>query len=112
MKSVPGSKMYTFEEMCDIVGCVAMEYGVEKVYLFGPRARKEEQEGSDYDFFIVPGKLRGLIRLCGLINALSNALGTEVNVVPEGSADDDFRMEIFRDRKLVYEARGKGSFLI
>jgi len=104
MGSGTGNEKHTFEEMCDIVGRVAAEYGVEKVYLFGSRARDEEHDGSDYDFFIVPGKLRGLIRLCGLINTLSDALGAEVDVVPEGSADDELRMEIFRDRRLVYEA--------
>jgi len=104
MESAPLVQKYSFEEMCGIVGRIAAEYGVERVYLFGSRARGEEREGSDYDFFIVPGKLRGLIRLCGLINALSDALGAEVDVVPEGSGDEDLRGEIFRDRRLVYES--------
>jgi len=85
------------------VGRVAAEYGVEKVYLFGSRARGDEHEGSDYDFFIVPGKLRGLIRLSSLIIALGDALGAEVDVIPEGSVDDRLSIEIFHDRKLVYE---------
>jgi predicted nucleotidyltransferase len=43
-------RRYSFEEICDIVGSVAAEYGVEKVYLFGSRARGDGHEGSDYDF--------------------------------------------------------------
>jgi predicted nucleotidyltransferase len=97
-------RKYSFEEICDIVGSVAVKYGVEKVYLFGSRAREDGNEGSDYDFFIIPGKLRGLIRLSGLINDLADALGSDVDVIPEGSVSETFTKEIFRDRRLVYEA--------
>ena len=104
MGSVSDTGKLSFEEMCGVVGSVAAEYGVEKVYLFGSRARGDGHEGSDYDFYIVPGKLRGLIRLCGLINDLSDALGSSVDVVPEGSISESFIEDIFRDRRLVYEA--------
>ncbi|MDR0791620.1 MAG: nucleotidyltransferase domain-containing protein [Methanomassiliicoccaceae archaeon] len=104
MDSVSGTRKLSFEEMCDVVGQVAARYGVDKVYIFGSRARGDEREGSDYDFYIKPGNLRGLIKLSGLISALADALGAEVDVIPEGSADDEFVKEIFRERRLVYEA--------
>jgi len=103
MDSVSGVRKHSFEEMCSIVSPVAARYGVEKVYLFGSRARGDDREGSDYDFYIKPGKLRGLIKLNGLIFALADALGTEVDVIPEGAVDESFGREILRDRRLVYE---------
>ena len=35
-------KEYTFEELCQIVGAIAAEYGILKVYLFGSRARGDK----------------------------------------------------------------------
>ena len=95
---------FSFEEMRGIVSSIAARYGVEKVYIFGSRARGDDHEGSDYDFSIVPGRLRGLIRLCGFISALTDALGAAVDVVPEHLTDEEFNKEILRDRRLVYEA--------
>ena len=66
------AKKHSFDEMRNIVGSVAARYGVKRIYLFGSRARGDECEGSDYDFFIMPGKLRGLIGLSGLISALAD----------------------------------------
>lgn len=97
-------RRHSFDDICDIVGSVAAEYGVHKVYLFGSMARGDDHEGSDYDFYIVPGNLRDLIQLSGFVSDLTEALGAEVDVVPEGSADEDLSREIFRDRRLVYEA--------
>ena len=103
MGSISDIRKHSFNEMCDIVGPVAARFGVEKVYLFGSRARGDESEGSDYDFYIKPGNLRGLIKLNGLIFALADALGAEVDVIPEGSVNEDFDKEILCDRRLVYE---------
>ncbi|MCL2142983.1 MAG: nucleotidyltransferase domain-containing protein [Methanomassiliicoccaceae archaeon] len=105
MGSVPEVRRRSFDEVRSIVAPVVARYGVEKVYLFGSRARGDEREGSDYDFFIMPGKLKGLIGLSGLISALADALGAEVDIVPDGSVmDSDLSKEILRDRRLVYEA--------
>lgn len=102
MTSAPSPREHSFEEICEIVGRIAAEYGVEKVYLFGSRARGDEHEGSDYVFFIISGKLRGLIRLSGLMIALSEALGGNVDVIPEGSVSEDISREIFPDMRPVY----------
>ena len=105
MEPVSDVRRHSFDEVRNIVGPVAARYGVEKVYLFGSRARGDEREGSDYDFFIIPGKLRGLIGLSGLVSALADALGAEVDIVPDGSVMcKDLSKEISRDRRLVYEA--------
>lgn len=104
MKSAHVAPEYSFEDVCNIVRSVAEKYGVEKVFLFGSRARGDNSKKSDYDFIIVPGKLRGLIELSGFIIDLADALGTEVDVIPEAAMDEDFSREVLQDRRTVYEA--------
>jgi hypothetical protein len=94
----------SIEELRSIVAPVAEKYGVEKIYLFGSRARGDEKEGSDYDFSIVPGRLEGIIKLSGFILALSDALGTDVDVLPELTKNESLNREILRDRRLIYES--------
>jgi hypothetical protein len=104
METVTYAGELSFDDVRNIVGSVAKRYGVEKVYLFGSRARGDNHGGSDYDFSIVPGKVDDLIRLCSFISALTDALGTDVDVVPETLKDEDFNKELLRDRRVVYEA--------
>ncbi|MCL2318336.1 MAG: nucleotidyltransferase domain-containing protein [Methanomassiliicoccaceae archaeon] len=95
----------TFEELCEIVAPIAEKRGVERVYLFGSRARGDNGEKSDYDFYIIPGRIRSLIGLSGLLQDLKEALGEDVDIVSENPRiNDDFLQEALRDRRLVYEA--------
>ena len=97
-------KEYTFEELCQIVGAIAAEYGILKVYLFGSRARGDNTEGSDYDFCILTPDDYGLFEVGGFYADLRDALGTDIDVVCEESLRDDFSREVLRDRRLLYEA--------
>ena len=94
-----------FEELCEIVAPIAEKRGVDKIYLFGSRARGDSDEKSDYDFYIVPGRIRSLIGLSGLMQDLEEALGTKVDIVSEDPyIGKEFFQEVLRDRRLVYEA--------
>ena len=97
-------KEYTFEELCQIVGAIAAEYGILRVYLFGSRARGDNTEGSDYDFCILTPDDYGLFEVGGFYADLRDALGTDIDVVCEESLRDDFSREVLRDRRLLYEA--------
>ena len=114
-------KEYTFEELCQIVGAIAAEYGILKVYLFGSRARGDNRPDSDYDFCIVAPKGMnrpdsdydfcivapkgmGLFKMGGFYGKLEEALGTEIDIVSERALRDDFSREVLRDRRLLYEA--------
>ena len=95
---------HTVEELSRIVGRIAAGYGMRRVYLFGSRARGDNRPDSDYDFCIVAPKGMGLFRMGGFYGRLEEALGTEVDVVSERAMSDDFSKEVFRDRRLLYEA--------
>jgi len=94
-----------FEELCKIVAPIAKKRGVDRIYLFGSRARGDGDVESDYDFFIIPGCIKSLIGLSGLMQDLEEALGSNVDIISEDPhIKEDFLQEVLRDRRLVYEA--------
>ncbi|MDR3205571.1 MAG: nucleotidyltransferase domain-containing protein [Candidatus Methanoplasma sp.] len=91
------------ERIRGIVAPIALKYGVERMYLFGSRARGDYTDDSDHDFCIVPGDIHGLICLSKFMTDLEGALGTEVDIVFERSASPSFAETISHERKLIYE---------
>lgn len=98
------AKEYTFEELCQIVGAIAAEYGILRVYLFGSRASGDNRPDSDYDFCVKTPKGMGLFKMGGFYGKLEEALGTRIDIVCEGSILDDFSRSISKDMRLLYEA--------
>jgi len=94
-----------FEELCKVVSPIARKRGVDRVYLFGSRARGDNGAESDYDFYIIPGSINSLIGLSGLMRDLEEALGRDVDIISEDPhIKEDLLQEVLRDRKLIYEA--------
>ena len=98
------AKEYTFEELSRIVGGIAAEYGMRRVYLFGSRARGDNRSDSDYDFCVLTDDGCTLFTLGGFYSDLRDAIGTEIDIVSEDAIEGDFREEVLRDRILLYEA--------
>ncbi|MDR1955122.1 MAG: nucleotidyltransferase domain-containing protein [Candidatus Methanoplasma sp.] len=93
-----------FEELCEVVAPTAEKYGADSTYLFGSRARGNNSENSDYDFYVKLGQIRGL-KLCGLLRELEEVLGNSVDIMTEGARSrDDLSQEIFREMRPVYES--------
>jgi len=65
------------------VGVVLERYGAVNVRVFGSVARGDAREDSDLDLLVdlLPGKGNPLMRLAGLSEELSTALGVQVDVV-------------------------------
>ncbi|MDR1690706.1 MAG: nucleotidyltransferase domain-containing protein [Candidatus Methanoplasma sp.] len=94
-----------FEELCTAVAPIAKKYDIYGIYLFGSRARNEIHDNSDYDFFVVLGPKKNLIKICGLLRELEETLGEKVDIVTDGAQlTEDFMQEVFRERRLVYES--------
>jgi len=71
-------KVYSVDEIRDIVREVARRYGVERVYLFGSYARGEAKPGSDIDLRIDRGKMRDLFELAGFSQDLQDRFNREL----------------------------------
>lgn len=94
-----------FDRLCKLVAPIARKHKINKMYLFGSRARNEFDSDSDYDIYVVSDEITSLIHLSSLILDLKDALNSEVDVVIENECiGNEFLKEVLRDRRLVYEA--------
>lgn len=96
---------YSIEEMKRIIAPIAKQYGVERIFLFGSRARGDNTPESDVDLRVDRGQA-GLFALGGLYEDLSEALDTELDLLTTGSLEDDFLARIQPEEVLLYEQQG------
>ncbi len=96
---------YTISEMKEIVAPIAHRYGVERIFLFGSRARGDNSPESDIDLRIDKGMARGFA-LGGLYEDLSEAFQTGLDMLTTGSLDEDFLQRIRREEVLLYDRQG------
>ena len=99
-------KIYTIEEIRELVSPIAARYGVERVYLFGSYARGEAHALSDIDLRVDKGKLRGLFALSGMRLEICGALDREVDLLTTNSLDEGFLGRIHGDEVMIYERTG------
>ena len=85
---------------------IAEKYGVEKVYLFGSRARGDDKADSDYDFLISSGGLDTLLLFSGFCMDLEEAFQASVDVISDGSFDEDLISEARREGVPADEQQG------
>ena len=93
----------SIDDIKRIITPIAKAHGVERLYLFGSRAKGSDTDSSDYDFIISKGAIKGFIAYMAFINALEDALGDHVDVVTDTSDDTDFLESIKKDEILLYE---------
>ena len=91
------------QRLKEIVRPIAEQYGVERVSLFGSRARGEERPDSDYDFLISSGKIKSLFTLGGFYMDMKDAVGADVDVVTDTCNDPEFVQDIKQDEVVLYE---------
>jgi len=94
----------SIEELRTIVTPIAKKYGVKRVYLFGSVARGDDNEESDYDFCIERGKIDCIFKLSAFYRDLSNAVGSDVDVVTTKGAErkPEFLKTIMNEGVILY----------
>ena len=95
-------EVLTIEEIKRIAGEIARRHGVERMFLFGSYARGDARPGSDLDFRIDRGRIRGLVALGGLYADLEEAFGRPIDLLTTDSLDADFRKEIAAEEVRIY----------
>ena len=96
------NKIYSIEEIRNIVTPIARKYGVDKVYLFGSYARGEATAFSDLDFRIERGTLRGLFALGGMYCDLEDKFKKKLDLLTTASLDESFLKSIRNEEVLIY----------
>lgn len=101
-------KIYTIDEIRDIVKPVADQYGIEEIWLFGSYARNEATEDSDVDLLVRYKQGLGL-KFVGFVCDLEDALGLHVDVLtidgvylaPKNKSKELLIKNIENDRRLL-----------
>ena len=97
-----GDKVYSIDELRNIVTPIAEKYGVGGIYLFGSYARGEATPTSDIDLRVDKGKLKGFFQLGGLYHDIESALQKKVDVLTTGSLDAEFLNKIHGEEVVLY----------
>lgn len=96
------NKIYSIDEIKNIVTPIADSYGVERVFLFGSYARGEATVTSDLDFRIDKGNLHGLLALGGMHSDLEEKFNKKLDLLTTGSLDRTFLSRISQEEVLIY----------
>jgi Predicted nucleotidyltransferases len=106
MNRANSSSKLSFEDLCELVSPIALKHGVIRMYLFGSRARGDDNDRSDYDFCLDVPKEYDLIDIGSILSDLEEVLGSEVDIICEDNLREGSYIteEILRDRRVVFEA--------
>ena len=63
-------KIYTIDEIKELVAPVAARYDIEAIYLFGSYARGEAEANSDIDLRVEASRIKSLMTFGGLYSDL------------------------------------------
>ena len=98
----PNGKVYSIDELVEMIAPVARELGVERIYFFGSYARGEATPDSDVDILIDSGEIDSYFGIGRLYSRFNRALEKDLNIVPS-DANPSFIERIRSDLVLVYE---------
>ena len=94
---------YTTDELTRVISPIAMNYGVDKVFMFGSCAKGKQSEHSDLDLRIEKGEIVDYFMLSAFNIDLEEALNETVDVITTGSLDSSFLDKIRNEEVLIYE---------
>ena len=81
---------------------VCKKYPIRKAYLFGSYARGSATEKSDVDLRI-EGDIKSFFMLGGIYSDLSDALGTELDLLSRLPDSETCKENLKKDEVLLYE---------
>lgn len=101
-------KVYTLDEIKQIVAPIAKRYSIDRIYLFGSYARGDADEGSDIDLCIDAVAIKGMFALGELYTDLEDAFGKNLDLITLRSLkynnDNSFKTNLEKEQVLIYEA--------
>lgn len=102
-------KIYSIEELREIVTPVAQKYKINKIYLFGSYARNSATSQSDIDLYIPQLPQNIGLSYFGMIETLKEKFQKEIDIITDSSeflSDDErveFMKEVMKDRVILYK---------
>ena len=86
----------------ECIAPVCKKYPIRRAYLFGSYARGNATEKSDVDLRI-EGDIKSFFMLGGIYSELSDALGTELDLLSRLPDSEAFKENLKKDEVLLYE---------
>lgn len=86
-------KVYTIEEIKEMICDILKKYGIEKAYIFGSYARGEANKQSDVDIMIKKGNLKTLLQLSALAYEIEQILKKQIDIVIEETYTKDIKYD-------------------
>ena len=100
----PNDRLYTIDEIAEIVAPIADEMGVDALYLFGSYARGEATAESDIDIVVESGEIDSYFGLGRLYMRLNEALQKDIDLIPS-DAGAGFLDSIGEDLVPIYRRK-------
>ena len=94
--------MLSIPRIRECIAPVCKKYPIRKAYLFGSYARGDATEKSDVDLRI-EGDIKSFFMLGGIYSELSDALGTELDLLSRLPESEAFKENLKKDEVLLYE---------
>ncbi len=95
-------KIYTIEEIRDIIVPIAKKYHIESIYLFGSYARGEATKDSDIDLLVDFYQPIDLFTLAEIKQAFENVLEKNVDILIYKNITPELMWNIMDDEVLMY----------
>ena len=94
--------MLSIPRIRECIAPICKKYPIRKAYLFGSYARGNATEKSDVDLRI-EGDIKSFFMLGGIYSELSDALGTELDLLSKLPDSEAFKENLKKDEVLLYE---------
>ena len=94
--------MLSIPRIRECIAPICKKYPIRKAYLFGSYARGNATEKSDVDLRI-EGDIKSFFMLGGIYSELSDALGTELDLLSRLPDSEAFKKNLRKDEVLLYE---------
>ena len=94
--------MLSIPRIRECIAPICKKYPIRQAYLFGSYARGNATEKSDVDLRI-EGDIKSFFMLGGIYSELSDALGTELDLLSRLPESEAFKENLKKDEVLLYE---------
>ncbi len=90
-----------FEILSNNLGRIKVEYGVDKIGVFGSVVRSEQTDISDIDILVEFSKATGMIKFLKLEKTLQELLGAKVDLVTRNALKKHIGQQILDEIQYV-----------
>ena len=85
------------------------KYGVNKIGLFRPYAKNQEDEDSDIDVLVEFSGVKSLFEMVGIELELADILEKKVDLVTEGALSPYIKDNVMKDLVVIYDEKKRGD---